>query len=134
MLQQDPQPAQAAAMKWMETPCAHSGTHSALGPCFSRIDPVLSCVLPASQLLWAEPEGDLLLGTLNRVTAVDHIPVGKKRGLRQLQAEKGRREGSCSLERFILTDLIKLIEPVTSYDILPHCAAPLLPAQWLWLH
>lgn len=131
MLQQDPQPAQAAAMKWMETPRAHSGTHTALRPCFSRIDPVLSCVLPASQLLWAEPEGDLLSGTLNRVTAMDHIPVGKKRGISSKQ--RNVRVGSCNLESFIFTDLIKLIEPVTSYDILPHRAAPLLPTQGLFV-
>lgn len=47
----------------------------------SGVDPALSRVLPASQFLWAEPEGDLLLGTLNGVAAVDHVPVeGQEKG------------------------------------------------------
>lgn len=39
----------------------------------SLIDPSFRCILPARQLLWAKPQGDLLLGTLNRITAMNHI-------------------------------------------------------------
>lgn len=109
-------------MKWMATPCALSGT--SLGLLFSRVDPVLSRVLPASQLLWLEPEGDLLPGTLNRVAAVDHVPVGKKKGISQTKQTKAG-EGSCSLENLILTNVIKPIKPVTPYNILScHIAPP----------
>lgn len=42
------------------------------------IDPVIAVVLPADQLMLAKPQGDLSLGALNRVTAMDHIPVRNK--------------------------------------------------------
>lgn len=44
----------------------------------SLIDPSFRCILPARQLLWAKPQGDLLLSTLNRITAMNHIPVEKQ--------------------------------------------------------
>lgn len=61
----------------------------------SLVDPSFSCILPAHQLLWAEPEGDLLLGTLNRVTAMNHIPVGNKKEIRlAVSRERLRREAA----------------------------------------
>lgn len=43
-------------------------------------------------------------------------------------------EESCSLESFTLISLIKLTEPVTSYNILSHPTALLVPTQGLlWL-
>lgn len=42
-------------------------------------------------------------------------------------------EGRCNLENFTLTNFIKLIEPVTSYNILSHCTALFLPAQGLFM-
>lgn len=81
--------------------------------CSSLVDPVCSCVLPARQLLRAEPERDLLLGTLHRVTAMDHVPVGK---------DKGSRKNS------LLNNFIKVMEPVLSYNIPSYHTPLILPA------
>jgi len=42
---------------------------------FFLVDPVVRAGLPAHQLLWLEPQADLLLGTLYRVTAVADVPA-----------------------------------------------------------
>lgn len=52
--------------------------HNSLWGLPSLIDPVVGTGLVVHQLRRLEPEADLLLRALHRVTAVDDVPVGSK--------------------------------------------------------
>lgn len=44
----------------------------------SGIDPGMTALFPAEQLMMLEPQRDLSLSTFNWITAMDHIPAQQK--------------------------------------------------------
>lgn len=54
----------------------------------SVVDPSAAAVLPAVELTLAEPQIDFLLGVLNRVAAVYHVPVKQSQHVSRLRKSK----------------------------------------------